>query len=180
MARAARTTIARISVGLALGLPVMALVMFLVNPFQAGSMDPRERLLGHGIHRVAGISMEPTLPAGQVVISEAGYYHRHAPTRGELALFRSPEGDGPRLKRIVGLPGETVAIERGVVLIDGQPLHEPYVARDSANADPQFDIAPTPVPADSYYMLGDNRAHSMDSRMWGAIARRELLGRLKQ
>lgn len=95
--------------------------------------------------------------------------------RGDIVVFRFPED--PRrdfLKRVIGLPGETVSEQTGRVLIDGKPLNEPYVK--PANRDSQ--TAAWHVPAGSYFLMGDNRARSCDSRKFGSVAKQAIVGRV--
>ena len=110
------------------------------------------------------------------------------PSRGELVVFRSPE-DRSRvfIKRCIGLPGETVEVRDGRVLIDGKPLPEPYVRFlepplrsvpiESGQPDPGRNWGPQVVPVDTYFVLGDNRDNSRDSRSWGFVPQDDLLGR---
>ncbi|MBI4236245.1 MAG: signal peptidase I [Chloroflexi bacterium] len=125
--------------------------------------------------RVRGSSMEPTLQDGDLVLVSRAAYVRQAPQRGEIVLVRWP-ADGPEyLKRIVGLPGEEVRVERGRVLIDGVPLVEPSLAplgSDAAVRDGLWILG-----EDAYFLLGDNRADSLDSRAWGPVSRRWIRGR---
>jgi signal peptidase I len=100
--------------------------------------------------------------------------------RGDVVAFKTPElarercgAGGTYVKRVIGLPGDTVAERNGVVSVDGQPLDEPYVGhRDDTPARRWH------VPAGSYFLLGDNRPQSCDSRVFGAVPRRNVIGRV--
>ena len=86
------------------------------------------------------------------------------------------------VKRIVGMPGETIEIRNRVVFVDGRPVDEPYVQvlRPSTDGMLQGDsMAPTMIPADAYFLLGDNRDNSLDSRFIGPFQRQQLLGKAK-
>jgi signal peptidase I len=101
------------------------------------------------------------------------------PRRGELVVFRFPEDPSrPFLKRVIGLPGETVEIRRRVVLIDGVPVDEPYAHFISTIEAGSLgdDWGPQTVPPESYFVLGDNRDNSRDSRYWGFLPQELLLG----
>ena len=109
------------------------------------------------------------------------------PKRGELLVFRFPE-DRSRafIKRCIGLPGETVEVRGTAVLVGGRPLKESYVQFLEApfasdleleQADPGVSWGPQTVPADMYFVLGDNRDNSLDSRFWGFVPQEDLLGR---
>lgn len=90
------------------------------------------------------------------------YYDFKEPERGDIVIFKYPDDESvDYLKRIIGLPGETVEIISGKVYINGELLDEPYLSEE-----PTGDFGPYQVPEDSYFMLGDNRAVSKDSRYW--------------
>jgi len=103
------------------------------------------------------------------------------PSRGDIMAFRTPpkavqqcgEG-GVFVKRLIGLPGETVSERNGRVFVDGKPLHQPYVKfRDTQSG-------AWHVPHGQYFFLGDNRAQSCDSRQWGSVPRANLIGKVVQ
>jgi signal peptidase I len=122
---------------------------------------------------VLGLSMEPRIHSGEFVLINTLAYRLGTIRRGDIVAFRH---DSPTpttyLKRVVGLPGDHISIDRGVVRIDGKPLPEAYVAyRDDVSR------APMVVPADGLYVLGDNRANSDDSRDWGILPTRDVIGK---
>ena len=107
-------------------------------------------------------SMEKTIMAGDRVIGSRLYYMRHDPQRGEIIMFDYP--DDPRIlyiKRVIGLPGEHVEITGGTVYINGEPLDEPYL-----DVVTEGEWGPYDVPEGHYFMMGDNRNDSADSRYW--------------
>jgi len=128
-------------------------------------------------------SMAPALRGGEAgppdyILVERLSRHIAAPARWEIVLLWFPES-GMVAKRVVGLPGETVSIRGGQVVINGQPLRPPehlshlsYVAYGNVNGDGVYTI-----PANSYYVLGDG-SDSQDSRFEGAIARSQIAGRV--
>jgi signal peptidase I len=122
---------------------------------------------------VDGLSMEPRVHAGELVLINTLAYKLGEIHRGDVVAFRH---DAPTpetyLKRVVGLPGERVEVRDGVVSIDGRPLAEPYVRfKDRRSA-----VAVT-VPPHAYYVLGDNRAESDDSRTWGVLRDGDVVGK---
>ena len=130
-------------------------------------------VLGLRPGQVSGMSMEPRIDSDEYVLINALAYRFGAPARGEIVAFRH-ERSAPTvyLKRVIGLPGDRVAIERGAVSVNGTVLDEPYVRfRDTRS------FAPVVVPPDAYYVLGDNRANSDDSRSWGFVPAAEIVGR---
>ena len=111
-------------------------------------------------------SMEPTIMPGDRLVGSKLAYCFNEPERGDIITFLDPDGSGSYLvKRIVGLPGETVTIVDGKVYIDDSPvpLAEPYV-----NPEEQVtgDFGPYTVPEGCYFVMGDNRNHSYDARYW--------------
>ena len=107
-------------------------------------------------------SMETTIPAGSRIMGLRLYYDFKEPERGDIVIFKYPDDESvDYLKRIIGLPGETVEIISGKVYINSELLDEPYLSEE-----PTGDFGPYQVPEDSYFMLGDNRAVSKDSRYW--------------
>lgn len=148
--------------------------------------------------RVEGSSMVPTLNEGQYIVAnkiiyssvsidtlagflpfiqqsdEAGsLYTFHPPEYGEIIIFNFPSDQSRDLvKRVIGIPGDTIEIKLGQVIRNGKPIDEPYVAnRDRRTYDP------VKVPENSYYVLGDNRRSSSDSRDWGFLADEHVIGR---
>ena len=128
---------------------------------------------------IQGSSMEPSLHGDvnkeqRLLISKAVYFFEE-PKRGEIVVFWPPEGrpdDKPYIKRIIGLPGETVAVTDGQVLINGEPLYEPYIMEPPAR-----EFGELTIPGDSYFVLGDNRNHSNDSRGGWTVPRHEIIGK---
>ncbi len=122
--------------------------------------------------RVYGQSMEPTLHTNDRVIVEKITYRFRPPQRGDVVVVRVRGRSQPLIKRIVGLPGETIAIHDGRVYIDGQPLDEPYLARPTHGF-----LPPTRIPPLHYFVLGDNRDASSDSRSFGPVSKDDIVGR---
>ncbi|MCS7221402.1 MAG: signal peptidase I [Anaerolineae bacterium] len=123
--------------------------------------------------RVYGQSMEPNLHTDQRLVVEKLSYRFHAPRRGDIVVIRLPNQSNELLiKRVIGLPGETVEIRQGVVYINGKPLDEPYVTYRSHET-----LAPRVIPPLSVFVLGDNRSASNDSRVFGPVHRDNIVGR---
>jgi len=123
--------------------------------------------------QVSGLSMAPHIASGEIVLIDTMAYRLHSPARGDIIAFRH-QGETSEIfiKRIIGLPGDRVQIDRGRVIRNGVALTEPYVAYPDSRT-----FAPVTVPADSLYVLGDNRAASDDSRFWGFVPRGDVLGK---
>ncbi len=119
-------------------------------------------------------SMEPTLRSGDRVIIDKVAYRRRLPQRGEIVAFTRPGEPDLFVKRVIGLPGETVLIFNGEVRIDGQLLDEPYLKEP-----PQREVPLAfSVPDGKLVVLGDNRNRSEDSRDYGPIPADSVVGRV--
>ena len=155
---------------------VLAIKAWVVNPY-----------------RIPSSSMEPTLHCAEPgagcearfsdrVLANRFIYHFRDPHRGEIVVFKTPPqaercengaGGETFVKRIIGLPGDTFREENGTVFINGKPLDEPYVQPQERD---QRTVKKQVIPAGNYFMMGDNRASSCDSRDWGPVPRSNLIG----
>lgn len=127
---------------------------------------------------VNGASMDPTFETNQYLIVERLSYRSHEPQRGDVIVFRYPNNPSDfYIKRIIGLPGETVMIKGGDVYIqevgsiESYKLEEPYIAFQSNNN------ITTKVGQGEYFVMGDNRPNSSDSRTWGTLDREFIIGK---
>ena len=127
---------------------------------------------------VDGASMDPTFATGQYLIVDELSYHFSTPPRGSVLIFKYPKDESKYfIKRVIGLPGETVSIKNGAVTIinsahpDGVALDEPYIKL------PKDDTETYTLGLGEYYVLGDNRFGSADSRYWGPVPTKDLIGR---
>jgi signal peptidase I len=122
--------------------------------------------------RGEGGSMEPSLHDGEFVVINRLAYRWNDPDRGEIIVFRFPLDPERRfIKRIIGLPGDTVTVREGQVLVNSLPLEEPYVS-----APPRYDGTWT-VEDGHVFVLGDNRNNSSDSQNWGSLRKEEIIGK---
>jgi signal peptidase I len=159
---------------------VLAIKAFVVNPY-----------------RIPSSSMEPTLHCARPaqlcearfsdrVLANRFIYHFREPARGDIVVFETPPeaqakcgAGGTFVKRIVGLPGERVQLrtvrDHSFVYIDGRRLDEPYIELDRRDLRPNETFR---VPQDHFFVMGDNRSQSCDSREWGSVPRENLIGKV--
>ena len=155
---------------------VLAIKQWVINPY-----------------RIPSSSMEPTLHCARPGPDcEASYsdrvlacrfcYRLWNPKRGDIIVFKTPPladvrcgAGGTFVKRLIGLPGEIWSEKAGYVYIDGKKLNEPYVLPDRRDA---RTIAPIKIPSGHYFMMGDNRQSSCDSRAWGTVPKGNLIGKV--
>lgn len=122
---------------------------------------------------VYGQSMEPNLSQFQRLIIDKISYRLHPPHRNDIVVIDLPNMDDMLVKRIVGLPGETVYLHNGHVYIDSQPLAETFPHDPNLQEMPARLLGP-----EEYFVLGDNRGNSNDSRSFGPIPREDIVGRV--
>ncbi len=123
--------------------------------------------------RIEGTSMEPNLHDSQYLIINKLVYYLHPPERGDVVVFHYPRN--PRrdfIKRIVGLPGEKVEVKGERLFINDEELEEPYALHTGGYA-----WGPQRLGEDEYFVLGDNRNSSSDSRNWGPLPRDAIVGK---
>jgi signal peptidase I len=126
-------------------------------------------------------SMIPTLDIGDRLVVEKVSYHFNPPTTGDIIVFEPPEilqlqgytKDQAFIKRIIGLPGQTIDIKNGVVYIDDRPLEEDYITE----LPDYLWQGPVKIPEDQYFVMGDNRNNSNDSHVWGFLPKENIIGR---
>jgi signal peptidase I len=122
--------------------------------------------------RVEGISMEPNLHEGQFVIVSRLAYRWETPERGDIIVFRFPLNPDRRfIKRVIGLPGDRISIQSGMLFVNDQQLNEPYLA-----VTPRYSGEWT-IGQNEVFVLGDNRNNSSDSQNWGALPLENIIGK---
>src|SRR5690348_2200296 len=136
---------------------VLTLLMFLIIRFAIQNFN------------VDGYSMEPNLHNGELILVDKWTYMFRTPERGDVIVFVAPpHPELDYVKRVIGLPGDVITIRNTVVIVDGVTLTDPYVS--PKNQGNMFkSITNFVVPANTYFVLGDNRAVSSDSRDWGVV-----------
>ena len=122
------------------------------------------------IHQV---SRQPTIHDGERVLVNRVVYHFRDPKKGDVVVFRSPVKDEDLVKRVVGVAGDRIEIKDGGLYVNGVRQVEPYLNEQAI----QGVFPETTVPSGSVFVMGDNRNNSLDSRMFGPVSRKAILGR---
>jgi signal peptidase I len=148
---------------------VIALIFaFLIRTFVA---EPRY---------IPSDSMLPTLQQGDRLVIEKLSFYFQPPEHGDIVVFRPPDllldegytSDQAFIKRVIGLPGETVTVNQGKVYLNQEPLREDYILEP-----PQYNLRTVQVPPGYLFVMGDNRNNSNDSHVWGFLPQKNLIGR---
>jgi signal peptidase I len=125
-----------------------------------------------GRFRIEGDSMEPNLHNGEYVLIDKISYLLHPPERGDVVVFTPPNNERDYIKRVIGLPGDTVEVKGGQIYVNGVALDEPYLQQVILRNEPA-----RVVEEGRYFVLGDNRNNSSDSRSFGTITPQSIVGR---
>lgn len=129
---------------------------------------------------VQGRSMMPTLQDGdRLILNRWSYFHR-SPHRGDVVVVKDPGHDDYAVKRIVGLPSDQILFRRGAILVNGKYLVEPYLASGTQTYLPDSHEKLLIVGKNRYFLLGDNRGNSEDSRYYGAVPRSLIVGAISR
>jgi signal peptidase I len=135
-------------------------------------------------YQIVSGSMEPSLQAGDFILSNQIYFSTHNPERGDIILFKYPVDEKTDfIKRIIGVPGDTIEIRNKQVWINSKKLEEPYVQHTDSTFLTQFEsvrdsFGPFLVSPNCYFVMGDDRDTSLDSRHWGTVKRHQIKGKL--
>lgn len=131
-------------------------------------------------HKVSGSSMIPTLHNGDFLITEKVTYRFGGPNRGDIIVLKNPRDNSQDfIKRIIAIPGDSIKVEKNSVFINGAEVKELYLPTNTLTSAGSFLAEGVELKAGSnqYFVFGDNRSHSSDSREWGGITKEEIVGR---
>lgn len=138
----------------------------------------RAQLFGYEAFQLPSRSMANTLLPNDFIIVDTWAYDDEEPKTGDILVFKYPKDPKTYYtKRVIGKPGDIVEIRQGKVVLNGSVIDEPYVLAANNKKTAQSDITPKRVMKNFYYMLGDNRDFSNDSREWGGLAAEEIYGK---
>lgn len=141
-------------------------------------VNTRGMLFGFETYRIPSIAMTPTLDNGDLIMVDAWRYGRSEAAVGDIVVFRHESGVN-YVKRIVGLPNDRLEIRQGIVIRNGAPLVEPYLHEPLPDRPYGRDIGPLRLGDNEYYVLGDFRDNSQDSRSFGPIDSERIIGRVE-
>lgn len=131
-------------------------------------------------HKIKGASMDPNFKDAEYLLTDKVSYRFGEPQRGDVIVFKAPGLEGEEfIKRIIGLPKEKISIKENRVYINGNILEEKYLTSDKYTGGGTFlsDAKEIVIPEGSYFVMGDNRPHSSDSRSWGFVPREDINGK---
>ena len=123
--------------------------------------------------RGEGISMEPTYKSGTMHLVNRLAYSSGGPSRGDIVAIRMPASRAVYVKRVIGLPGERVEIVKGRVLVNGQPIAEPYVRSQRP-----WNLDAVTLGADQFFVIGDNRGMNLEDHSLGPVEASRIVGRV--
>ena len=166
------------SIVLVLLLIAVETIFWVTNPMHISAAFVPARAFGVQLFQQLDSSMEPTVPAGERILVSSWTYWHGEPQVGDIIAYQYPSNPNiADLKRVVALGGSTVEIRHGTTYVDGKPLVEPYLPAHLSLARDSLEMTATRVPAGSYFVMGDNRDGSRDSRDYGPISRDQIIGR---
>ena len=153
--------------------------LLVVTVIAIGYPGLRAPLFGFEPFRIPANSMAPTILRNDYVMADTWHFEQSEPGINDLIVYEMPDNpDIHYMKRIVGLPGDTIEIQNDVLIRNGQSVSEGFVQLSGAPAGRISNFGPVEVPEDHYFVLGDNRHNSMDSRFTGPIHKDYLHGRI--
>lgn len=131
-------------------------------------------------HKVSGLSMFPTMYNGDFLITEKISYRFGDPKRGQIIVLKNPKDESQDfIKRVMAIPGDTIKVEDNAVFINGGQISESYLPQGTPTHPGAFltEKVEVKVGPNQYFVFGDNRNHSSDSREWGPVTKQEIVGR---
>jgi signal peptidase I len=135
---------------------------------------------------IPSLSMSPTLQIGDRIVVNKLSYRFHGVGRGDIIVFKAPPAvakdcdtnDTDLVKRVIGLPGETISDQSGTIYIDGKALAQPWLPKNDPNTY-TASFKQVHIGVNDYFVMGDNRVNSCDSRYWGTVPRSDVIGKVE-
>jgi len=147
-----------------------------VGVFSGNSL--RDKIIRVRAFKIPSASMSPTIVSGDHLAVDMWYYKTNRPKRGDLVVYRMPVNNVLFVKRVVAIGGDTIAVDSKGTILNGQRIPEPYIlSEDTTPPEDSADFGPVSIPANQFFVMGDNRNHSYDSRYLGPVDVNRLVGK---
>jgi signal peptidase I len=160
----------------------LATALYLINPYRVNSDSVRARIFGVDIYRIPSKSMEPGLvPGDYIFVSNIAYQNVQPQVKDVIVFYDSNAISSSKkvafIKRIVAMSGDKIKIVKGKVYVNGVHIQEPYVQESQNNSQYSQFMVETMIPSGELFVLGDNRDNSNDSRIFGAVSSKGVIGK---
>jgi signal peptidase I len=157
----------------------LAAGIYFINPLRTASHDPRLRIVGFTVFKLPSRSMEPTIGQNATFVVSAWPYRNADPSPGDIVVFQYPLKPSEFFtKRVIAGGDSTIEIVDGVVIVNGKPVEEPYLDRANNKKDYSRRMPMVHVPSKAFFVMGDSRDDSFDSRAWGSVPRSHVVGKV--
>jgi signal peptidase I len=154
--------------------------VYFLNPLRTASHDPRLRVAGYTLFKTPSRSMQPTIRQNDSFLVSAWPYRKADPKPGDIVVFQYPlDPSFVVVKRVIAGGSSTVEIVDGVTIVNGRSLDEPYVDPQNNAKEYSRRMSLVRVPAGAFFVMGDDRDDSDDSRSWGAVPRSDIVGKVE-